>query len=110
MKKLLVIVVLGLLISGNAYARRYGDGDTGGLLIYALALLAFFGIGVLISPIWEIGSKTKKIETTLYDRENPSHSHLFKGYPKYKGRYIEVPNSRIEKDKFWKDFRKKYFN
>jgi hypothetical protein len=52
LKKLLGIVVLGLLWSGTAYARRYGDGDTGGLLIYALALLAIFGIGALISPIW----------------------------------------------------------
>jgi predicted PurR-regulated permease PerM len=108
-KKLLGIVVLGLLWSGTAYARRYGDGDTGGLLIYALALLAIFGIGALISPIWELGTKTKKIETTIYDRENPSHANLFKGYPKFKGRYIEVPISQIEKDKFWKEFRKKYF-
>ena len=110
MKKLLGIIVFGLLFSGNAYARRYGDGDTGGLLIYALALLGFFAIGALISPIWELGTKTKKIKITIYDRQNPSHAHLFKGYPKYKDRYIEVPNSRIEKDKFWKNFRKKYFN
>ena len=26
-----------------------------------------------------------------------------------KGRYIKVPKSQIEKDKFWKKFRKKYF-
>ena len=106
MKKLLGIVVLGLLLSGCG-----GPQDAGlGSLIYIVAVICVFAVGVLISPIWEIGSKTKKIETTLYDRENPSHAHLFKGYPKYKDRYIEVPNSRIEKDKFWKDFRKKYFN
>jgi len=60
LRKLLGIVVLGLLLSGNAYARRYGEGDLGGLLIYALALLGFFAIGALISPIWELGKLFEK--------------------------------------------------
>ena len=107
MKKLLTIVVLSLLFSGNAYASR--DGGIAGSLIFALAILAFFGIGVLISPIWEFGSKKKEIKTTIYDRENPSHANLFKGYPKFKGRYIEVPVAQKEKDIFWKEFRNKYF-
>tara|TARA_B100000780_G_C20936065_1_gene373214 strand:- start:16 stop:261 length:246 start_codon:yes stop_codon:yes gene_type:complete len=77
--------------------------------IYFLALLSIFAIGVLISPIWELGLNKKKINTTIYDRQNPAHLHLFKGYPRYKGRYIEVPISRMAKDKFWKEFRKKYF-
>ena len=60
MKKILGVIVLGLLLSGNAYARRYGEGDLGGLLIYALALLGFFAIGALISPIWELGKLFEK--------------------------------------------------
>jgi len=97
-----------ILISNELMLMRtYGDGNP---WIYGLAILCFFAIGALISPIWELGTKTKKIKTTIYDRQNPSHAHLFKGYPKYKDRYIEVPDSRIEKDKFWKNFRKKYFN
>ena len=106
MKKLLGIIVLGFLLSGCGGQQ---DGVISSLIGFG-AIVCCFAVGALFSPIWEIGSKTKKIETTLYDRENPSHAHLFKGYPKYKDRYIEVPNSRIEKDKFWKDFRKKYFN
>ena len=78
--------------------------------IYGLAILGFFAIGILISPLWSLLEKAKpKKYNTIYDRENPNHSHLFKGYPKYKRRYIEVPNTQIEKDKFWKNFRKKYF-
>lgn len=78
--------------------------------IYGLAILVFFVIGSLISPLWNLLEKEKpKKDKTIYDRENPNHTHLFKGYPKYKGRYIEVPKSQVEKDQFWKSFRKKYF-
>ena len=53
--------------------------------IYGLAILGFFAIGILISPLWSLLEKEKpKKYKTIYDRENPNHSHLFKGYPKYK--------------------------
>ena len=67
--------------------------------------------GVLISPLWSLLEKEKpKSDKIIYDRQNPKHGHLFKGYPKYKGRYIEVPKSQKDKQKFWKEFRKEYFN
>ena len=76
-----------------------------------LGVLAFFAVGVLISPLWSLLEKEKpKSDKIIYDRQNPKHGHLFKGYPKYKGRYIEVPKSQKDKQKFWKEFRKEYFN
>ena len=78
--------------------------------IYGLGLLGFFAVGVLISPLWSLLEKEKpKSDKIIYDRQNPKHEHLFKGYPKYKERYIEVPKSQKDKQKFWKEFRKKYF-
>ena len=129
LKKLLGIVVLCLLLNGCG-----GPQDAGAVfLIYIVAIICVFAVGVLISPIWEVPEKksTKKI----YDRQNPSHTQMFQPYPKYKDRYlevvvqdrqnksdrlfphgtirykpryIEIPTTSKERDKFWKMFYKKY--
>jgi len=131
LKKLLGIVVLGLLFNENAYARPYNEG--GNPWIYGLAILCFFVIGALISPVWKLFEKNSK--KNIYDRQNSSHAHMFQAYPKYKGRYIEVevldrnnpsdadtfalypkykpryieiPISKKERERFWKIFHKKF--
>ena len=86
LNKLLVLSVLSLLFNENAYARTYG-GD-GNPWIYGLAILCFFAIGALISPIWKLLEKNSP--KNIYDRQNPSHAHIFVAYPKYKARYLEV--------------------
>ena len=107
MKKLFPIILVLFLISGCSGPQ---DGVLSSL-IYLVALVSIFVFGGLIrlilKPLFDMWDKDRAV---TFDRENSAHSSIFNSYPKYKGRYISVPGSYKEADKFWKSFKKKYGN
>ena len=56
MKKFFFSSIILLFNSSNVFARNTYDneGALGSLFIAAIAILAFFGVGVIISPIWNL--------------------------------------------------------
>ena len=105
MKKLLGIVFLNFCLTGCS-------GPQDGVLSSFIVLIGYVVMSAFLGLIFfifkPIGDWWDKDRAVRFDRENSAHSSMFKSYPKYKGRYISLPGPKKEREKFLKNFNKKY--
>ena len=105
MKKLLGILVLNLSLTSCSGPQ---DGVLSSLIVFVAYVSVFACVGLIVLILKPFTNLWDNDRAVTFDRENSSHSWIFKSYPKYKGTYIAVPGPKKEKDRFWKSFNKKY--